>query len=75
MTKPRESWLSSDDPKKFAAAMMCCKHPAAYCAEDGYCHYGGKCFEPKTKDILATINQRLCRIERLMKSLLESKEP
>lgn len=74
MTKPKESWLRSNDPEKFAAAMMRCGHPAAYCAQDGYCHCGGKCFKPKTKDILTTINQRMCRIERLMRSLLEMRK-
>jgi hypothetical protein len=28
----------------WAAAMLKCRHPGAFCGADGYCHYGGECF-------------------------------
>jgi len=41
--KPRESWLKSEVPEKFAEAMMKCQHLGAYCGQDGFCHFGD-CF-------------------------------
>ena len=35
-----ERWLTSDDPRLYAEAMMRCKHPAGFCSADGYCHLG-----------------------------------
>lgn len=43
---PRGSWLRSEDPYKFAAAMSKCRHNGAFCAQDGFCHYGD-CFSKK----------------------------
>lgn len=42
--RPTQRWLRSDDPEKFAQAMLKCQHHAAYCAQDGMCHLGGDCF-------------------------------
>ena len=44
-----ESWLNpkTDEDishERFAKAMMKCQHAGAYCASDGFCHYGGDCF-------------------------------
>ena len=35
-----EAWLASDIPALWAEAMVRCQHPAGFCGEDGYCHYG-----------------------------------
>lgn len=35
-----EAWLSHDNPVLWAEAMVRCRHPAGYCGQDGYCHYG-----------------------------------
>lgn len=56
----RASWLSSDDPARFADAMMKCRHPGGYCAADGRCHLAGDCFRPPRGDVL---DERLKRIE------------
>lgn len=45
MRKPRESWLSSDDPEKFSDAMVLCRSGAPWkCFEHGKCSEGGQCF-------------------------------
>lgn len=36
----REAWLASDVPALFAEAMVRCHHAGAYCATDGFCHFG-----------------------------------
>ena len=36
----KEEWLKSDIPALWAEAMVRCQHPAGYCGQDGYCHYG-----------------------------------
>lgn len=40
---PRESWLRSNNPYKFADAMVLCQNAAGTCASDGFCRFGG-CF-------------------------------
>lgn len=45
----REAWLSSEDPTLFAEAMMRCQHPGAFCASDGFCHYGDCNMEMNSK--------------------------
>lgn len=42
-----ESWLESENPQKFAEAMLVCEHAGGYCGQDGYCHYGD-CFPAQT---------------------------
>lgn len=36
----KEEWLASTVPDLWAEAMVRCKHPAGFCGQDGYCHYG-----------------------------------
>lgn len=45
MSRPVESWLSSDDPSKWADAMMACQSGAPWeCAHAGSCYHEGSCF-------------------------------
>lgn len=39
-----ESWLKSNDSKKYAKAAMLCEHAGGFCMSDGYCHFDGRCF-------------------------------
>lgn len=43
---PRESWLRSSSHDRWAAAMVKCQSGAGHCGADGYCHFGGDCFDP-----------------------------
>jgi hypothetical protein len=61
MTRPRESWLRSEDDVKWAAAVARCEHPATYCGSDGFCHYG-TCFAARDAPDLA-LEQRVQRLE------------
>lgn len=36
----KEEWLASDVPTLWAEAMVRCQHPAGFCGQDGFCHYG-----------------------------------
>lgn len=74
---PRESWLRSDEPDEWAAAMMCCRHPGAFCGSDGYCHYAALtedgrrgCFS-NHRAVAEDITDRLDRIERTLAALLK----
>lgn len=62
---PRESWLRSEDPEKFAEAMMRCKHPGGFCAQDGFCHRDGKCFTYPKQTVADELWELRRRIERL----------
>lgn len=60
----RESWLRSADHGRFADAMMKCRHPAAFCAQDGRCLFGD-CFRRPRGDTA------LVRLEALEKAVGE----
>lgn len=68
--RPKESWLRSDDPKKFAIAACRCQHPGGFCIQDGHCHYGGDCFKSISKfpskldKEIEDIKMRLTKLEK-----------
>lgn len=64
MTRPRESWLRSDDPHKWADAMVICRHPAGLCGTDGWCHYGD-CFRRPPAPAAESIPALVAEIDRL----------
>lgn len=43
MSVPRQAWLTSTDPNKWVAAMMCCRAGDLHCSETGRCLMGD-CF-------------------------------
>ena len=53
-----ENWLKSEDNEKWAEAMMKCKHPAGFCGQDGYCHYGD-CFKSEDSKYCKECGHRL----------------
>ena len=67
MSRPRESWMRSEDHEQWAAAMARCEHPAAYCGSDGFCHYGN-CFASRDAPDPA-LEQRVQRLEDQVRAL------
>lgn len=52
-----EKWLDSDDPHKFASAMMKCQHYGAFCSSDGFCHFNGDCFRSAKSSAREAVNE------------------
>jgi hypothetical protein len=50
-----EAWLKSDDPEKFAEAAVKCEHTGAFCMEDGFCHFEGRCFRTGRSTVTAAM--------------------
>ena len=67
MTRPRESWLRSEDHEQFIRAMDRCRHPEAWCLVVGQCHYG-QCFAGSDAPDLA-LEQRVQRLEEQVRVL------
>lgn len=72
--RPRESWLKGRDHAKYAEAMLLCKHAGAYCSADGFCHYGGDCFEKQTEagdpaKLIGALERRVRAIEEELADL------
>ena len=61
MTRPRESWLRSEDHEQFVRAIDCCRHPKARCVAVGRCKYGG-CF-PGRRAADPALERRVQRLE------------
>ena len=61
MTRPRESWLRSEDHGQFVRAMGRCRHPEAWCLVVGQCQYGA-CFAGADAPDPA-LEQRVQRLE------------
>lgn len=73
MATPRESWLRSDDPEKWAAAMTACRSAAADCGRKGYCEYGDCFRRPRSPsarvDAVADLERRVSDLEAKIESL------
>ena len=62
---PRESWLRSEDSRRFAEAMVRCQGAGTFCWADGFCHYEGACFRRPSR----TIEERVAMLEERVKAL------
>ena len=58
MSRPRESWLRSEDHEQFVQAVDRCRHPEAWCLVTGRCQHG--CFPGRRAHAL---EQRVRRLE------------
>ena len=67
MTRPRESWLRSEDHERFVRAIDCCLHPEAWCLVVGQCQYGA-CFAGADAPDPA-LEQRVQRLEEQVRAL------
>lgn len=64
-----ESWLKSENPERFAKAMLKCQHSGAFCAQDGYCHFEGSCFKHEEEVDIQDIWNELKEIRKMLKAL------
>ena len=67
MTRPRESWLRSEDHERFVRAIDCCLHPEAWCLVVGQCQYGG-CF-PGRRAADPALERRVQRLEDQVRAM------
>jgi hypothetical protein len=68
--RPSPSGLKLDaSPAAFAAAMSVCQHAGGFCCEDGYCHYGNRCFRQAEKTAIEQLQKRVLKLERQVAAL------